>query len=152
VRCIYRVTISTSGALMWLSGKSEHRNIKSSISSVADIFCSYRNYLLTYCICRPCHSSGGQSPASHCGVLGSSPGQVMWDLWWRTWHWDKFPSSTSVSLPILIPLMLRTHHHHHHLSSGAGTIGQLLADVPSGLKSHSTSNNQSKKKTTNIHV
>jgi hypothetical protein len=25
------------------------------------------------------------------------------------------------------------HIHHHHLSSGAGTIGQLAADVPSGL-------------------
>jgi hypothetical protein len=24
-------------------------------------------------------------------------------------------------------------HSHHHLSSGAGTIGQLVADVPSGL-------------------
>jgi hypothetical protein len=24
-------------------------------------------------------------------------------------------------------------HTHHHLSSGAGTIGQLVADVPSGL-------------------
>jgi hypothetical protein len=24
-------------------------------------------------------------------------------------------------------------HIHHHLSSGAGTIGQLVADVPSGL-------------------
>jgi hypothetical protein len=24
-------------------------------------------------------------------------------------------------------------HNHHHLSSGAGTIGQLVADVPSGL-------------------
>jgi hypothetical protein len=24
-------------------------------------------------------------------------------------------------------------HRHHHLSSGAGTIGQLVADVPSGL-------------------
>jgi hypothetical protein len=23
--------------------------------------------------------------------------------------------------------------HNHHLSSGAGTIGQLVADVPSGL-------------------
>jgi hypothetical protein len=32
-------------------------------------------------------------------------------------------------LPILIPSMLYT----HHLSSGAGTIGQLVADVPSGL-------------------
>jgi fatty acid desaturase len=25
------------------------------------------------------------------------------------------------------------HNHHHHLSSGAGTIGQLVADVPSAL-------------------
>jgi hypothetical protein len=24
-------------------------------------------------------------------------------------------------------------HTHHHLSSGAGTIGQLVADVPSGF-------------------
>jgi hypothetical protein len=24
--------------------------------------------------------------------------------------------------------------HTHHLSSGAGTIGQLMADVPSGLR------------------
>jgi hypothetical protein len=31
--------------------------------------------------------------------------------------------------------------HHHHLSSGAGTIGQLVTDVPSGLsltESHET--------------
>jgi proline racemase len=26
-----------------------------------------------------------------------------------------------------------THHHHHHLSSGAGTIGQIVANVSSGL-------------------
>jgi hypothetical protein len=26
--------------------------------------------------------------------------------------------------------------HHHHLSSGAGTIGQTVADVPSGLSPH----------------
>jgi fatty acid desaturase len=25
------------------------------------------------------------------------------------------------------------HNHHHHLSSRAGTTGQLVADVPSGL-------------------
>jgi hypothetical protein len=24
-------------------------------------------------------------------------------------------------------------HIHHHLSSGAGAVGQLMADVPSGL-------------------
>jgi hypothetical protein len=32
-------------------------------------------------------------------------------------------------LPILIPPTV----HTHHVSSGAGTIGQLVADVPSGL-------------------
>jgi hypothetical protein len=25
------------------------------------------------------------------------------------------------------------HIHHHHLSPGAGTVGQIVADVPSGL-------------------
>jgi hypothetical protein len=28
----------------------------------------------------------------------------------------------------------RLHHNHHHLSSGAGTIGQTVAAVPSWLK------------------
>jgi hypothetical protein len=28
---------------------------------------------------------------------GSSPGQVMWDLWWTKWHWGRFSPSTSVS-------------------------------------------------------
>jgi hypothetical protein len=27
----------------------------------------------------------------------------------------------------------RLFHIHHHLSAGAGTIGQLVAEVPSGL-------------------
>jgi hypothetical protein len=31
---------------------------------------------------RPCHSSGGYSLASQSGGPGSSPSQVMWDLWW----------------------------------------------------------------------
>jgi hypothetical protein len=35
-------------------------------------------------------------------------------------------------------------HIHHYLSSGAGTIGQLVADVPSAVSSHSQEN---KKKT-----
>jgi hypothetical protein len=33
--------------------------------------------------------------------------QVMWDLWWTKWHWGR--------------------------SSGAGTTGQTVAAVPSGL-------------------
>jgi hypothetical protein len=35
---------------------------------------------------------------------------------------------------------------HHHLSSGAGTIGQLVADVPSGLKSPHPKKLKKKKK------
>jgi hypothetical protein len=46
---------------------------------------------------RPCHSSHGQSPAFHPGGLGSSPGQVIWDLWWTKWYWGRFSPSTSVS-------------------------------------------------------
>jgi hypothetical protein len=34
--------------------------------------------------------------------------------------------------------------HNHHMSSGAGTIGQLVADVPSGLSL--TPNQETKKK------
>jgi hypothetical protein len=26
------------------------------------------------------------------------PPQVMWDLWWTKWHWDRLLLSTSVSL------------------------------------------------------
>jgi hypothetical protein len=37
------------------------------------------------------------------------------------------------TLPILIHRLLHIHHHHHYPSSGAGTIGQLVADVRSGL-------------------
>jgi hypothetical protein len=35
-----------------------------------------------------CHSSGGQ---------GSSPGQVMWDLWCKEWHWRRFSLTNSAS-------------------------------------------------------
>jgi hypothetical protein len=35
--------------------------------------------------------------ASQPGGPGSSPGQVMWHLWWTNWHWGKFSPSTSVS-------------------------------------------------------
>jgi hypothetical protein len=49
----------------------------------------------------------------HRGGPGSSRGQVMLELWWAKFR--------------------RLLHIHHHVSSGAGTIGQLVADVPSGL-------------------
>jgi hypothetical protein len=37
------------------------------------------------------------SLASHRGGLGSSPGLVMWDLWWTKWRWGRFSPSISVS-------------------------------------------------------
>jgi hypothetical protein len=39
---------------------------------------------------------GGYSPASHHGGPGSSPGQVMWDLWLTKWYWGRCSPSTSV--------------------------------------------------------
>jgi hypothetical protein len=68
--------------------------------------------------------------ASHCGGRDSSPGQSMWDLWWTKWHWGRFSLSTWVPLPILIP---PTAPHSSSVSSGAGTVGQIGAQVPSGL-------------------
>jgi hypothetical protein len=31
------------------------------------------------------------------GAPGSSPGQLMWDLWWKKWHWGRFSPSTLFS-------------------------------------------------------
>jgi hypothetical protein len=79
----------------------------------------------------PCHSSGGCSPASHRGGLGSSPGQVMWDLWWTKWYWGRFSPGISVS---------SVNSHSTDCSTfiiichpGLVQIVQLVADVPSGL-------------------
>jgi hypothetical protein len=79
---------------------------------------------------RPCHCSGGWFPASHRGCLASSPDQVMWDLWWTNWHSGRFSPTISV-----FPCQFSFHRllHIHNLSSGAGTIGQIVLDVPSGL-------------------
>jgi hypothetical protein len=38
-----------------------------------------------------------QSLASHRGGPDSSPGLVMWDLWWTKWRCGRFSPSTSVS-------------------------------------------------------
>jgi hypothetical protein len=46
---------------------------------------------------RPSHISGGYSLTSHGGGPDSSPGLVMWDLWWTEWLFGTFSSSTSVS-------------------------------------------------------
>jgi hypothetical protein len=68
-------------------------------------------------------------PASHRGGPGSSPGQVMWDCGTQSCTGARF-------LRVLrFPLHFSFHRllHTHHLSSGADSIGQLVAGVPSGL-------------------
>jgi hypothetical protein len=48
----------------------------------------------------PCQSPGNQNTVSHhCGPV-LILGQIMWDLWWTKWHWNRFypTCSTSVSL------------------------------------------------------
>jgi hypothetical protein len=64
------------------------------------------------------NNSDGLSPASNRGGPSSIPGQIMWDLWWTKWQWSQF---------------LFHQVSHIHLSSGAGTIRQLVPDVPIGL-------------------
>jgi hypothetical protein len=49
------------------------------------------------------HSSGGWSLVSHHGVPGVSPGQVIWDVWWKKWHWDGFLRGLRFPLPVIIP-------------------------------------------------
>jgi hypothetical protein len=52
----------------------------------------------------------------------------MWDVWWEKWHWGRFENFS-------FPCQFSFHRlpHTHHVSSGAGTIAQLVAVVPSGL-------------------
>jgi hypothetical protein len=40
--------------------------------------------------CNRDEGSGCYSSASHLGGPGTIPGQLMWDLWWTKWHWDRF--------------------------------------------------------------
>jgi hypothetical protein len=74
---------------------------------------------------RPCHNSGCQLPAARvpaqvksCGICGakSGTGQVFSEYF-------GFPCQISFHRLLYI----------HHLSSVAGTLGQLVANVPSGL-------------------
>jgi hypothetical protein len=77
----------------------------------------------------PCHSSGGLSPASHHSGLGSSPGHVMCDLWFKSGVGAGFLLALRFPLPILIT----PNAPYSSLSSGAGRIDQLVADITNGL-------------------
>jgi hypothetical protein len=53
----------------------------------------------------------------------------MWNLWWAKWHGDRFSPST---LPF--PVNFHSTDWSTIISSGAGTMGQTVAAVPSGLR------------------
>jgi hypothetical protein len=61
-------------------------------------------------------------------TTGSSPGHVMWDFGGQSGTGADFLRVLQFPLPVDIPPT-----DTHHLSSGAGTVGQLVADVPNGL-------------------
>jgi hypothetical protein len=54
----------------------------------------------------------------------------MWELWWSKWHWGTFFPSTSVS-------PANSHSDYSTFIAiyppVAGTTGEFVADVPSGL-------------------
>jgi hypothetical protein len=58
------------------------------------------------------------------------PSQDIWDLWWTKWHWGRFSPSTLVSPANSHFTDYSTFIIYH---PGLGTIGQTVADVPSGL-------------------
>jgi hypothetical protein len=70
----------------------------------------------------PCHSSGGLFTASHRGDPGSIPSKAMWDLCRQSGTAEGFPYQPSFHQML-----------HTHISAGIGTIGLLVAYVPSGL-------------------
>jgi hypothetical protein len=83
-------------------------------------------YSSLFCL-RPCHSSDGHSPASHRGGPGSRPGHVGFVV-------DEVAPGQVFSEYLSFPCQFSFHRLlHTHLSSGAGTISQLVAGVPSGL-------------------
>jgi hypothetical protein len=53
----------------------------------------------------------------------------MWDLWWRSGTGAVYSEYFLFPYQFSFHRLLRT----HHLSSGAGTAGQSLVDVPSEL-------------------
>jgi hypothetical protein len=110
-----------------------HRSIRF-IKSVGTFFWKQPHALRLQIFVRSCHSSGGYPPASQLGGSGSSPGHVGFVV-------DKVALAWDFSECFDFPCQFSFHQMlHNHLSSGAGTMGQRVASVPSGLsQSHPTS-------------
>jgi hypothetical protein len=87
------------------------------------------DFILTIGLLGPCHSYRRLVASFQPRGRGSSPGQVMWDVL------DKMTLGQGFSEYLSFPCQFSFHRllHIHNLSSGAGKIGQLVADVPSEL-------------------
>jgi hypothetical protein len=117
------------------------RKVKSN-TELGLIACSWKICLkkefVSYTLCGPCRSLDGKSLVSHRGGRGSSPGLVMWDLWWTKWRWRRFSPSTLVSTANLYSTNCSTITIIYHLG--------LIQEASSGrstkwTQSHTTKNN-----------
>jgi hypothetical protein len=78
-----------------------------------------------YTFVRPCHKF--RRSVLTPGGPGSCPCQSMWDLWWRKWQWERFPSES-----FCFPLSILFHRCSifTHVSSGGWTKGPFWGPVP----------------------
>jgi hypothetical protein len=81
-----------------------------------------------------CRISGGWSPASNGGDPCSSPGQIIWELWWVTGHCGGggagFPASTSVCLDSVGSLTSYNPIGLHGLLRDSFTFFYFFTSVP----------------------
>jgi hypothetical protein len=105
--CVLLVSASTSEAKTCV--------ISTSTNSICCVRIQ-RVYVLSYEV-RYCTRASWLSRFVVAFPLGSIPSQVMWDLWWKKWHWNKFSRSTSVS-----PAGSHSFSCSIFLSSGADAI------------------------------
>jgi hypothetical protein len=57
----------------------------------------------------------------------------MWDVVEKAAIGQVFLQVLHFPLPLIPPTSTHHHHHHHHHpSSGAGTVGQIVANIQSG--------------------
>jgi hypothetical protein len=123
--------IGTSGGLLWTRlWTFGFRKILRNSWVAAQLAASQEGRSSAELVSWPCYRSGWYSPASHCGGPWLDPrsGHVGFVV-------DKVAMRQVFSEYFGFPCQSSYHRllHTHHISSGAGTIGQLVADVPSAL-------------------
>jgi len=99
-------------------------------TSIASVFIN--RFLVSATWLLPCHSSGGQSPDSHCGRSGSIACHIAWDLWWTEWQRDRFSPqyfcfpTVSIISPMLHPDSLICHRRYIILEQFAVSLNNAL--------------------------